>query len=413
MSPSEARKHDRLFVRDGRRHYRRRFSLTEVRLGMGILVVLAAIGAWVGWKGAHPDAALFEIPIELFEGGPAVADRGPLPASLAPAGWSEDRLSSFGNDDLYEKINGREDYYKSFGFQRLWFLSLVEDGDESASPSSLPRIVDLELFDLGTSPNALGAYAGERPPDVVPEVDDNGNGMYHTSENALFMTRGRYYLRALGSETGPEVRKLLTHVSESFAAHLSGEPLPWGYALFVGTLNYDPGRVSFMPENAFSFGFAQNVYAARMSDDQTEIFVVATASTDASRELAQRFTAGFLDYGRRLEGAEGPAPGSTASELAPEWVRDRYLNKVSGAVPRGRWVLGVRGAADVAAARTALGSLADGVEALPEAVVRQAAAALPSAAVAARPPEGEEYEGEEYKEETSQTLESGSPTPEN
>ena len=390
------RKDDRLFIRDGRRHHRRRFSLTEVRLGLGVLVLLAAVGAWVAWKGAHPDPSLFEIPLHLLEGEPASIDRGPLPDSLAPAGWSEDRLSSFGNDNLYEKINGREDYYKSFGFERLWFLSILQDGDESSPSTAPPRVVDIELFDLGSAPNALGAYAGERPPEVVPTVDDNG--MFHTSENALFMTRGRYYLRALGSDPGPEVRELLAHVADRFKT-LSGEPLPWGYALFVGALRFDPGRVSFTPENAFSFGFARNVYAARMDDDQTEIFVVATAASAASVELASSFTQGFLQYG---EGAAAAA--SQAGDAAPEWVRDRYQQHISGAIARDRWVLGVRGAPDIRTAGRALQTLSDGVSALPEAIVRQAAAT--TTAPAADP-------AEEYKEETSQTLESDYQSPEN
>src|SRR5262245_42749192 len=53
------RKDDRLFVRDGRRSYRRRFSRTEARWGIVVLAGLGAVLAWVLWKGAHPDPALF------------------------------------------------------------------------------------------------------------------------------------------------------------------------------------------------------------------------------------------------------------------------------------------------------------------------------------------------------------------
>jgi hypothetical protein len=390
-----------LFVRDGRRNYRRRFSLTEVRLGLGILVLLALVGSWVAWRGANPDPALFEIPLELLQGGAAAADRGPLPDGLARDGWREDRLSSFESDNLYEKINGREDYYKSFGFERLWFLSILEAAlDDDRDDASPPRTVDIELFDLGAAPNALGAYAGERPPDVLPTVDDNG--MYHTSGNALFMTRGRYYVRVIGSDAGREVQELLAHLADRFRAHMSGEPLPWGYALFVGALQLDPGRVSFMPENAFSFGFARNVYAARIGDGETEVFVVASTADDSAIVVADRFTGGFLGYGSRA-GAGSRGAG------APQWIEDRYLHRISGAVARGRWVLGVRGAPDIQSAEEELRPLSDAVGALPDTVVRQAAAA----ATLAPNTRSADESGAEYKEETSQTLESDPVTPEN
>ena len=372
--------------------------MTEVRLGLGVLVVVASVAAWVAWRGAHPDPALFEIPHELLDPGRTARDRGPLPNGLAADGWREDRLATFGQDDLYVKIDGREDYYKSFGFERLWWLSIVEAGsDTTPRTASPPRIVDIELFDLGEAPNALGAYAGERPPEVVPSVDDAG--MFHTSENALFLTRGRYYARAIGSDAGPEVRTLLAHL-ETRLRTMQGEPLPWGYALFVGALQIDPGRVSFMAENAFSFGFARNVYAARLQDGDTEIFVVAAASAEIAPALAQQFTAGFLNYGQRADAGTGEAV---------EWVQDRFQNQLSGAMAHGLWVVGVRGAPDIRTARVALATLVAGVDNLPEGVIRQAATAAVS------PPDATpgEGDGEDYKEETSPTLESRRQTPEN
>lgn len=190
----QPRKQDQLFVRDGRRSYRRRYSLAEVRWGLGILAALGLVAAWVAWKGAHPDPALFEAAPELPRTGALAADRGPLPARLAAAGWHEGPLSRFDARNLYVKIDGREDYYKSFGFEQLYFVSLILDEDPTA-------VVDVEFFDLGQAPNALGAYAGERPPEIKPAVGDRG--MSHLARNALFMTRGRYYI----GPSGPRNRR--------------------------------------------------------------------------------------------------------------------------------------------------------------------------------------------------------------
>lgn len=362
MAGSPSKKEDRLFVRDGRRSHRRTYSRTEFRLGFVVLLGLGAVATWVAWRGAHPDPALFEVPAHLLQqGGAAPADRGPVPAGLAPGGWREAQLAVFDAGNLYEKIDGREDYYKSFGFEKLYFVSLVEEAGAA-------RSVDLELFDLGRAPNALGAYAGERPPEVRPRVD--ANGMAHTSANALFLTRGRYYARAIGADTTAATRAALGHVERVLEAGLAGEPLPWAYALFAGTMAFDPGRVSYMAENAFSFGFARDVYAVLL-DDESQLFVVACEGGDAARSLAEQFAAGF----RELADGEEASGGAT-------WLRDRYLGAWSAAVGRERWVAGVRGAASVARGVASLERLQRGLAALPEDVRRragEAAAATPAA----------------------------------
>jgi hypothetical protein len=196
-----AGREDRVLVRDGRRHHRPRYSRTEFRIGLGVLAVLAAVVGWVAWEGAHPDPALFSggqdltaadapavtpmddraAPAAAGPGGSRVeaasepAERGPLPEGLAADGWAEGRISSFGPDNLYEKINGREGYYKSYGFERLWFVTLERTDDPAV-------FVDVEAYDMGTASNALGAYAGERPQGGDPQVDDQG--LTHFDRNA-------------------------------------------------------------------------------------------------------------------------------------------------------------------------------------------------------------------------------------
>src|SRR5262245_11086974 len=121
--PDKGTDEDRLFVRDGWRHYRRTYSLSEVRWGLGVLVCLGALAGWIAWKGKHPDPALFSDGTALLKtaapGAAPAADRGPLPA-LAGTGWREERIAQFDPENLYVKIDGRADWFKSFGFKRLY-----------------------------------------------------------------------------------------------------------------------------------------------------------------------------------------------------------------------------------------------------------------------------------------------------
>jgi hypothetical protein len=374
---------DRVLVQDGRRHHRPRYSRTEFRLGLGALAVLIGIVGWVAWRGAHPDPSLFDSPPipesqrTLPErsaaeqpgsepaglgapepgtppnnvGSPAGAaagdspgDRGPLPDGLAADGWREEKLSTFGYDNLYVKINGREDYYKSLGFQQLWFLSLVQAGGNA--------FVDLETYDLGETANALGAAAGERPDDAEPTVSDAGLTLLY--RNALYLTRGRYYVRAIGSDESAAVVAQLEFLRDRLDAELEGEALPWAYGLFVGQLGFSPGGVSYAAENAFSFGFASDVYSAAL-EDETELFVVRKGSAKDAEQLAAAFREGFLGYG-----------AAAGVSMGVDWTKDRYIETISGAKAVDRWTVGVRGAPDIASAEAALSRLETAVRQQPE-----------------------------------------------
>ncbi len=341
---------DRIFVKNGRKHYRPRYSITEVKLGGAVLLGLCVVSAWIVWKGRPPDPTLTAAPPALNRRATDDVDRGPLPKDLAPPGWQEGGVAVFDPSNLYEKIDGREGYYKSFGFQKMWFLALTQGADRS---------LDLELYDLGSAANALGACAGELPEKAQPQAKDGG--LFLQDRNALYLTRGKLYLRAIGSDESPEVQAALQAVATGFAT-VPGEALPWSYGLFLG-LGIGPGQVSYQPQDAFSFGFAKDVHVGLASDGETELFVSPQADENTAKALVDSYLAGFVQYGEKVPGTGG---GS--------WIQDRYLAKVSTATVRGRFVVGVKGAADVPAGQKWLEQLMKAVDGLPK--------DLPSAAAA-------------------------------
>jgi hypothetical protein len=125
------------------------------------------------------------------------------------------------------------------------------------------------------------------------------------------------------------------------------------------------GDVAFVETNAFSYGFANNVWVVTWDD--FELFVVPNQDAAAALELSGRFASGFLNLGERVEGSSSVA-----------WVRDRYLNAISGTRAQNRWLLGVRGAPDVASAEAALQELAIAVDKLPDTVLQEAWASIPA-----------------------------------
>jgi hypothetical protein len=409
---------ERIFVKDGLRSFRKTFRVAEVYWGVATGVALLGIVGWVTWKGAHPDPSLFDMSAAL-EGGNSTAgaapageaslpaeaqragsrlgaprdqpgaaasgggltsegagpqgaslgtaslgavDRGPLPRDLAQGGYREGKLGAYSSDTMYVKIDGRAGYFQAFGVKTLHTLTL--EGPAEAAPTS----VDIEVYDLAESRNAIGAYNGERSPSAQSTVVDGST--FHFDRNAAFLARGPYYVRLIGSdESAPvvaEVRRLL----EVFRGAIAGEAQPWGFALFVDQLKLSPSSVTYVKSNAFSFGFGRDVYKASLSapdaQEDMEVFVVARADAAAAQAMAADYSAGFASLGK--------ASGRTSGGV--QLFEDEFLATFSGATTIERWTIGVRGAPSKARAGEELERLRAALVALP-ADVR--ARAVPSA----------------------------------
>lgn len=378
------------------RVFRKSWSTNEAKAGAGVLLLLALLAGWVAWRGAHPDPALFAGPALLDAGsasrpegegrrapdgisfaagrddaGASAApasgalDRGALPPALAGDGWSEGPVSRFDAENLYVKINGRADFFLARGFRALTFATLSGPGGAA---------VDLELYDLGSAENALGAFVAEKAPDAKATTE-RGTSWY-LARNALFLARGSSYLRAIGSDESPAVLARLAALRESFEAGIAAGERPWTAALFGDALGLPQDRLLYTAENAFSFGFAKNVTSATLDDGETELFVLPAGDEATARELAARFEEGFLSYGAKVEAA-GAA-----------WVKDQYLETYARALAAGTMVVGVKGASDPAKAAGLLAKLEKAVRALPSEVARKAAAGPPAGAK----PKGGGYE---------------------
>jgi hypothetical protein len=353
----------RVFVRDGLRSYRRTYRVAEVKWGLATGAVLAAVVAWVFWRGAHPDPALFDMSAALSATAAEPASelsRGVLPPGLEAGGFREGRVGEYGADNLYVKINGRAGFFQSFGVRSLTAVALEGKSAEGHEPAS----IEIEVYDMGAAKNAIGAYNGERAPGLRSEV---GLGFtQHIDRNAAFLARGPYYLRLIGSDESAAVRAELERLLAVFKERLPAGELPWAFSLFVDQLGLSAADVTYVKNNAFSFAFARDVYSARLSPadsaEDMEAFVVAAADEAGARSLMEQYRAGFESMGKR--------GGKTPSGVP--LAEDEVLKSFSGALASERWVVGVRGAPSAARAHEVLERLVQGMAALPAAVRERA-----------------------------------------
>ena len=384
-----------MFVRDGLRSYRRSYRLQEVYWGAGIAALLLGVFVWVRYKGAHPDPSLYDMSAALAasnaappaaqqvavggERGPLAdrgpgtsvpeaagapasaaatpaatpegADRGPLPTELAAGAFREGKIGAYTPENLYVKIDGRAEYYLGFGLKGMHAITLEANSGAS---------VEIELYDLGAARNALGCYNGERAPGAESTVESGST--FRFERNAAFLTRGPYYARFVGSDETPEVVAEVERLLALLRQKLPAEELPWAFDLFVGQLKLPASRVSYARENAFSFGFAHDVYkvslSAADSQENMEAFVAVKADAAAATGMAKQFQDGF----RSLGAAAGQTPAGVPL------FKDEFLGSFSGATSSDRWVVGVSSAPSAERAHQILQQLEQGLHALPDAV---------------------------------------------
>ncbi len=372
MASSKNKREGRLFNPHGLKHYRRQHNLSELWWGLFVFVVLFGTGAWVAYKGAHPDPNLFKDGAKLLlqakkrikvverrphstslrqshKTQPSPTPRrttGPgeklLPASLGGTNWTKAPTQQFSAKTMYEKINGRAGYYQAYGCKQLFFTKLRH--------KKTGKTIDVELYDMGTSVNALGAYAGEMSTKATPEVGQRG--MSHISRNALYVSRGPYYLRVIGDDESPIIKHKLAQIKTFFEKQIKGVPLPWAYGLFVA-VSVKASAISYARENAFSFGFGKDVYTGKIGKN-TYLFINAQNTAKAAQSLSAKFRKGWLSYGSKEKGADGII-----------WVKDRYISTYATAVAVERWVVGVQGATDFKRAQKALARLRQAVTTMP------------------------------------------------
>jgi hypothetical protein len=364
-----------VFVRDGLRSYRRTYRLQEVYWGAAIAAGLLGVLLWVRYKGQHPDPSLYDMSAALAAGNaapavqeasranpapapaassadaPGAAERGPLPPELAAGAFHEGKIGVYTPDNLYVKIDGRAEYYLGFGLKGMHSVTL-----EAKSGAS----VEIELYDLGAARNALGCYNGERAPGAESTVESGST--FRFDRNAAFLTRGPYYARFVGSDETPEVVAEVKRLVEVLRTKLPSEERPWAFDLFVDQLKLPASQVGYARENAFSFGFAHDVYkvslSAADSQDNMEAFVAVKAAAAAAAAMAKQFQDGF----RSLGAAAGQTPAGVPL------FKDEFLGSFSGATASERWVIGVSSAPSAERAHQVLQQLEQGLHALPEAV---------------------------------------------
>lgn len=214
---------------------------------------------------------------------------GALELSELP-GWTPvGEVAHYGQDELWEYINGAAEQYISFGFQELMHGEWQRD----------TLVVVLDIYDMGTPLDAYGIFA-EQAPERETWVE-LGTAAAITPPYQCLLVQGRYYVRAdmYEGEFSPENGARLL---ELLAARLPGSiGLPAQLAL-LPTRDQRPGSVGYAREGFLGLGELRDlVHATYMwGDDEFVLFLMLAEEGEERDALWARLEAKWT----RLKGKD-------------------------------------------------------------------------------------------------------------
>jgi len=139
-------------------------------------------------------------------------ERGPAPElrAMLPqvAGWRlAEAAQSFFPETLFERIDGAAESYLAYDFKELLAAEFEFPGSEAS--------LTAEIYDMGTPLNAFGIYSAERFPENQPIAVGL---MGYIEGEALNFVAGRYYVKLLSFDTGPQTARVLTDFARKISA---------------------------------------------------------------------------------------------------------------------------------------------------------------------------------------------------
>lgn len=234
----------------------RRIILTAGWLFPVVLLVLFAV------KGRFYDPAAFT---------PPASGVSALPMPAVVGDWVLEEGIVLPADRMYEKINGKSDYYLQYGADQLCSGEWVANWQRW----------DMYLYRFETEQGARGAYNGERPSDGQPIEGSEG----YSVPGQAAMTVGTYYLQlnalSANADAGPAVelaRSLVPFLRESPDGAKTDARIDLTALAGASIVGDAEG---FIPESAFGFSVFNNVRTVQVVLDGAEATWFSTSGDDA------------------------------------------------------------------------------------------------------------------------------------
>jgi hypothetical protein len=214
---------------------------------------------------------------------------------LTPEGWQlyDDTVLSFTAENLYEKINGRAEFYLAYDVVDMTFAS-YEDGTDGG------QFIDVSVYDMDTPTFAFGVFAGERTFGAPPL--GLGRDSYRSGAN-YYIWKGQYYIQIIASDTTAELQRKGLDVGRRVAAVLGDDgEVVWGLENLPQE-DRVPGSEHFFLVDAMALDFMRNTYTAEYVKSGTHLtaFLSRRDNADTAGDAVDRYEQYAERYGASVE----------------------------------------------------------------------------------------------------------------
>lgn len=182
--------------------------------------------------------------------------------NISLSGWKlYDEIEEFEPINLYDKIDGRAEYYLSYDLVWAIFGSFRSSTDNHFS-------IDFSIFNMLNPTNAFGAFSCERS--VGASQLKFGRESYFFETNYCIW-HGQYYIQIAASDKGDEINKVCLELAERFTKDLHDSGLPvWGLEALPAN-NRVPQSVQYFLSDALGHIFLKDTYTAKYFYENIEV----------------------------------------------------------------------------------------------------------------------------------------------
>lgn len=204
-----------------------------------------------------------------------------LPDETESVGWkSVTDPEFFGQDNLWEYINGQAEMYLDYGF-RLVVTTEYRSMDGSGS-------MIIEIYQMESPKHAFGIYAAERSPsDNFIKIGVQG----YLEENVLNFWKGHYYVKLTSFQVSSETKEIIVKLAGVIAKKIKGvysEP-----ELFACFPEKNRVKMSerFIPMNFLGQPYLNNGYRVEYENGGSnyQVFLVKNGSSEEAKKAFRKY----------------------------------------------------------------------------------------------------------------------------